>query len=103
MFEFRGRARGLLRNTNIWELDLIFIGHLANDKGDSSTHFSYLATFYQSGDLVSLPTLDRCCVCEEAVKVVEAVHMLVDICEMLGRSDVHLKIPTTTRTGTQAT
>jgi len=32
VFEFRGRAGGLLRNTNIWELDLIFISHLANNK-----------------------------------------------------------------------
>jgi len=93
----------LLRNTNIWELDLIFVSLLVYSKGDWNTHFSYLATFYQSGDLIFLPTLDRCCVCEEAVKVVETVSILMDICETLKRFDVHLKIPTMARTGTQVT
>lgn len=94
---------GLLGSTNIWERDLIFVSLSVYNKGECSAHFSYLATFYQSGDLIFLPTLDRCCVCQEAVKVVETVPILVDTCEISKKSYAHLKIPTTTRTGIHAT
>ena len=94
---------GMLRSTNIWERDLIFVGLLVYNKGDCSAHLSYLATFYQSGDLIFLPTLDRCCVCQETVKVVETVPILVDIFEIPKKSDVHLNIPTIARTGIHVT
>jgi len=54
------------------------------NKGDCSTHLLYLATFYQSGDLIFLPTLDRRCVREEAIKVIETVPILVGIRGVLG-------------------
>jgi hypothetical protein len=101
--DIRGRTEELLRNTNIWELDLIFISHCLLNNRDCNTHLSYLATFYQSGDFVFLPTLNCCGVCEEAVKVVETVPISVDTWEVLKKSHVHLKTPTTTRTGTQVT
>ena len=94
---------GMLRSTNIWERDLISVSLLVYNKGDCSAHFSYLTTFYQSGDLILLPTLDRCCICQEAVEVVETVPILVDICEIPKKSDDHLNIPTIARTGIHVT